>query len=788
MSGFALTERVQRGVPCLAAGLAAAVLLAAVPTLATDTTCTGNETDGGGYSCTQPGTADVIPDISGDASATQIGTAGNAWRPKGCSGDDCWFLADITGGLDFAWYGTTYQSVYVGSNGYVSFGTGYTNEVSALSIPTSSSPNNAIYAYGDDLDPSAGGAVYYEQTTCGSPSFNCLVVQWDQVPDYSGSVTVTVQLALDLDNDNVWIEIEQETGAGGSSKPQLVGTENSNGSAGLWYKASGDPDSRGATAGSQFEFSPSDQTAPGPVTKLTSASGDLQVTLEWVEPSDTDLAGVLVLRKANSAVDADPVDGTTYNVGDVIGVGNEVVCKTTAGDGGCTDVTVVNDITYYYEAFAFDGNANYSTGTTTRGIPRAGTVVKWAYTTRSTTLAPVGAIPEVALVSTGNDRLLHKMAEADGTRGSWTPPTLSGTVQARPSVGDLNYGTGNPADYRAYLSAQDGALYRYDLSDSSASPDTRDVVGDAGCSSGILQAGPVVMLNAVDSNSNEQDDVVIVATRCASTNNKVMMYSTDLSTLYDSYDGGAGGLGIANAPARILYDPPISSGNNLVYVPVRADGGESLVVLEVDTDGTMAQFTSSPYSTVTGIGDIDAQPELVQRGPVWLLLVGNTSGTIYSFSATQRTGSNPGDPLQQLDSYSTSDGPVKGIEAATSRAIGGGQYENWVVWTTDGTVHGIKLGGLGTFDTSSYWSVSIPGPSAPIVLRYVGGTNNTLAYVGSSNGKLYEIDATTGTIERQWLIESGKTVGDPTFDYNDGTNQGIVVGTTSGTIHWVRLN
>ncbi len=766
-----------------------AVLLGTAPLAwATNTSCGGAETDGGGYSCTQPGAADVIPDISTDGSATQI----TSWKPKGCNGDDCWFLADITGGLDFAWYGTTYQSVYIGSNGYVSFGSGYTTEVSAESIPNSASPNNAIYAYGDDLNPAAGGTVYYEQTTCGSPAFNCLVVQWNQVPDYGGTVTVTVQLALDLDSDEVWVEVEQETGSGASSLPQLVGTENASGSAGLWYRSGSDPDSRAATAGTQIRFAPSDQTPPSAVSKLTSASGDLQVTLEWVDPGDSDLAGVLVLRKASAAVDSDPVDGTSYNVGDVIGVGNEVVCKASAGAGSCQDVTVVNDIVYHYKAYAFDTNDNYSSGKETTGRPRAGTVVKWSYTTQSTTLAPVGIMANSSastyVVSTGNDRLLHRMAEGAGTRGAWSPPTLSGTVQARPQVGDLNTGTGNPVDYRAYLSGQDGTLYRYDMSSSTATPDTRDVIADAGCTSGLLQASPVVMLDALDSNSNAHDDAVIVATRCGSTNNKILMYSTDLATLYDTYDGGANGLGISNGEPRILYDPPISSGNNLVYVPVRSAGGESLVVLEVDTDGTNAQFTATPYSSTTGLGDIDAAPELISRGTTPLVLVGNTSGTVYALSAVTRTSSTPGAPLQELDNYSTSDGPVKGIDASSSIGVGNGLYENWVVWTTDTKIHGIKLDRLSSFDASTYWSTSISGPSAPIVLRYVGGTKNTLAYVGSSDGYLYEIDATTGTVQRQWLIESGKTVGDPTFDYNDGTNQGIVVGTSGGTIYWVRLD
>ncbi|MDQ7006627.1 MAG: hypothetical protein Q9Q40_05305 [Acidobacteriota bacterium] len=521
-----------------------------------------------------------------------------------------------------------------------------------------------------------------------------------------------------------------------------------------------------------------DTTPPDAVTKLTTASGDMQVALEWATPGDSDYAGTLVLRHEGSPVPDSPVDGTTYGVGDAVGA-SVVACVTTSSALECTDNTVTNDLAYYFSAFAFDTARNYASGTETVGHPRSAAEVKWAFTTSASSLAPVGVVPLQHVVGIGNDQLLHRFRASDGIRGSWSSPLVGGAVQDRPMVGDLDAG---PAmDLTAFLTAQDGRVYRYALDDGTATFEgSADAVTDAGCTSGILQAGPVIMVDAFDSNANNDDDAVIVVTRCGATDNKVLLYSHDLATLHDSYDGGVDGLGIANASPLVIYR---DTANNIVFVPVRSDGGESVVALEVKSGPA---FDSPPYGTITGIGDIDARPAMVRRNTDRFIIFGNTLGELYLYSATVRDGSS----LRQLDTLTTTtgDGPVKGIAVSTGARQPNGFYENWVLWTTDTTVHGIQIGGDGRFKDSSYWSISLGGPSRPLVLRWVGGTSNTLAYVGSTDGYLYELDASNGNTVRTFLVETGKTVGDPSFDYNDGTQQGLVVGTSSGAFYRVNLD
>ena len=769
------------------------LLLSAGLALATDTDCTDSAEDGGGYQCAVLA-ADTIPDIS--ATGTRI-----TWTSLECEGnpvgDECKLSVSLGG--SFLFYESSQTSVWISSNGFVSFAEpGAEGSVDIKTIPADGAPDFAVYAYGDDFDNSTSGDIYYQSgVTCtGDRSGDtCFVVQWDSVPIVGvASSSVTAQLALDLTTHEAIVEIESETESSGE-RPQLIGTENPDGTAGLWYKSGVDDDSRAGSAGTRFVLT-ANLGSPDDVEKLTAASVSLQVTPEWANPVTPDFDGVLVLRQLGTPVTATPVDGTSYTVGQTID-GDDVVCVTTSSASSCTDATVANGSIYHFEVFSFDVDRNYAAGVTTRGFPRSATDFKWTFTTAASSLNASGVVDAPSssqnVIGIGNDRLLHRMAEADGT--SWEPPLTGGAVQSRPMVGDLDPDSDGSTDFTAFVTSQDGFVYRFDLGSAEASIDaSADAITDAACASGFLQAGPVVMLDFYDGATGDtEEDTVIVATRCGASDNKILAYDHSL-VLLDSYDGDESGpasatLGISNGTPAILYR---SSGKNLIYVPVREDGddNESLVVMTKKSNGTF----DPPYSELTGLGDVDASPVVFRNGSGDLLAFGNDTSTVYLYDAVTLTGGSPA-PLVQNDSYTPTpaDGPVKGVAVSTPINVSGGQ-ENWVVWTTDTKVHGIKVDTAGTFDSGTYWSIDsgsptpIPGPSAPVVLRFVGGVSNTLAYVGASNGCMFEVDLTDGSISRSWEVESGTIIGDPTFDYHDGTSQGIVVGSTSGMIHWVELN
>ncbi len=767
------------------AAAAVATLTLSGTALAVDTDCDGGEVDSGGFSCLLNGGTGFVPNVATVPGAQQV--SDKKWSPKRGTtpqGDDSYFRVVLAGSQTFTWFGTTYNEVYIGSNGYVSLGTANTAPVNGASIPSAAAPNATIYAYGDDLDLSSAGTVWYAQSTCtvdrdgvgGNDA--CFLVRWESVPHKlgAGHVTVTVELALDLDTGEAFAEIVSETGSGAATSPRLVGTENAAGTDGLWFKSGADPDSRAASdsGASQFIFGFGDFIAPDPVALPTAASGDAVVTSEWNPSPSGDVAGVLVLRKQGAPVDAAPANGVSYAPGMVLGVGNVVACTTAVPATACTDGPLVNGLTYHYAAFAYDNSFNYSSGVVTKGLPRSGLLFKWAYTTAAATLAPPGVVAETYVVSSGNDGVVHRMAEADGTRGSWSPAPIGAPVQARPTVGDLAYpGTGDPT---AYLAAQDGTLARVDLV-TGAVDAARNALADAGCT-GTLQSSPVVSLDAIDDNANPNDDRVVVTTRCPSSDNATLLYDHALAGVQDSFDNNKD-LGMAAGSPRLHYVP---GANTRVILPYRTvPNGPSLAVLELDGSG----FGKPAWSLVPGLGDIDTTPALVRRdAATFYSIVGNTTGTVYVHDAMNRTGAAPA-PLVELDSIATADGAVKGVVASSVFDAGAGAFSNWVSWSTDGMIHGARLGPGGTFVPGTEWSTAIPGPSSPVMLRFIGPLFRV--YAGASDGLLYELDASTGTVLRSWLVEAGTTVGEPTFDFNDGVNQGLVVGTTGGLIVWVGL-
>ncbi len=739
---------------------------------ATNTACNPTTLDADGEFCARLATADLIPDIaaSGSAISTWTGDADDGYASIGLP-------------QSFLWYGVSYGSAFVSTNGYVSFGAGYTLPGNSItSVPNTAAPNNAIFAYGDDLDPSVGGAVYYHSSSCtldrdlNGTNDPCFIVQWNAIRLYSSNVLVTVQLALDFASNEAIVEIETESGGGRNSRPRVVGTENAAGSAGLWFRPGSASTSGSVTAGYQFIFSRVDTTPPRDVSKLTGTSGSAAVNLQWQAPSDLDLAGTLVLAQSGSNVASTPVRGTRYSVGDSVGSA-VAVCVTGSTTSRCDDAFMGRSAARSYRVFTFDTSLNYASGIDLNVTPLSSAL--WGFHTRASSLAPAAAVPGQYLTVTGNDGLLHRIDESSGSRGAWAPITLAAPVQSRMMVGDLR--PGGPSDITAFLAAQDGYLYRFSLENGTNSPEaSRNVVSDAGCTGGALQAGPVVMLDAFDSNPNNNDDVIVIATRCGSTDNRILLYSHDLTTLRDQYGGGPGGLGISNATPRILYR---NDDDNLVYVPVRSTGGESLVVLRVNP---VPSFGSSPYAVLTGLGDIDASPvTFAQNGSQWLI-VGNGAGELHLFNALDRVAGD-GSALIERNSIASNDGAVRGVAVSGAVSDGTGQQESWVAWSTDTQVHGVRVGVNGMLDLASAWSTSVPSPSPPLALTEVYAPADIKAYVGTASGSVFELDARTGTVSNSWPVGIGTSVGEPTFDWGDGIAQGLVFGTTGGAVYWLPL-
>jgi len=130
--------------------------------------------------------------------------------------------------FSFSFYGEEKPSVYVGSNGYLSFDpapTAYYN----LPTPLSGSPDDFVAPFWDDLNPSAGGQVYYLAEA------NRFVVSWVNVPRYlypgGGEGSNTFQVIL-YPGGRILFQY-QSMGNGATMMSATTGIENGDGTDGL---------------------------------------------------------------------------------------------------------------------------------------------------------------------------------------------------------------------------------------------------------------------------------------------------------------------------------------------------------------------------------------------------------------------------------------------------------------------------------------------------------------------------------------------------------------------------
>jgi hypothetical protein len=111
-----------------------------------------------------------------------------------------------------------------------------------------------------------------------------------------------------------------------------------------------------------------DNLSPGNVTASTATAGVSQVALAWTNPADADLASIIVLRRAGSAVGDTPTEGATYSAGNTIG-SSTVACVVSAPTASCTDAGLTGGTAYHYKIFTQDANGNYATGVVPTGSP-----------------------------------------------------------------------------------------------------------------------------------------------------------------------------------------------------------------------------------------------------------------------------------------------------------------------------------------------------------------------------------------------------------------------------------
>lgn len=145
-------------------------------------------------------------------------------------------------GFSFTFYGSTYTEVIVGSNGYLSFQhNSYSGVPGQCPLPEPDLPNNAIYAFYQDLNPEepSSGTITYQTT--GEEGARLFVVTYDEIDLYQGSPPfgtdpVTFQVVLYEGTNEIRVNVKHSGDLAGGprwSDNTTIGVENDEGTSGV---------------------------------------------------------------------------------------------------------------------------------------------------------------------------------------------------------------------------------------------------------------------------------------------------------------------------------------------------------------------------------------------------------------------------------------------------------------------------------------------------------------------------------------------------------------------------
>ncbi len=182
----------------------------------------GTNCGDGGYNefmaCSMP-----LEDISGSGSLATFASGG----------DDN--AEEISMPFSFTFFGVSYSSIWVGSNGMLQFPPSTETEADDFSndpIPSTITPNNIVAPLWDDLTTTAATASVFFETRGTAPNRR-FIVQWENVPQLAGGGGMTFQSIMYEGSNN--IEFRYETVVPQSSPPNdySIGIENADGTVGF---------------------------------------------------------------------------------------------------------------------------------------------------------------------------------------------------------------------------------------------------------------------------------------------------------------------------------------------------------------------------------------------------------------------------------------------------------------------------------------------------------------------------------------------------------------------------
>jgi outer membrane protein assembly factor BamB len=518
------------------------------------------------------------------------------------------------------------------------------------------------------------------------------------------------------------------------------------------------------------------------VTGLTAVAGSDAITLTWSYPTTvgtvlSPTTGVLILRQLGSPIGqaAVPTDGVVPAPCDVIGGATVVLVDNTNATSFVDDTSdpcgdPLNGSTYYYQVFTRDLADNWSAGGTLAGanenVPEimatpgatASTqqAAAWMAPTGATTLAAPGIDPSNVVVIGSDSDLLQGVNPSNGVN-VYAPASTGGVISGRPpALEAVDDSLSRPA---TYVANQDNFVYAIDAS-------TGEIVwlsNPTGLTTNTFVGGAAVLLKSVtDPGYTLAQDLVIVGTHNtgSTTTNEIVGVNADTGAAVWTVIGGTSSAvscgGVCNLDI-ISSTPAVDYVNNAIWVTSRNANSVAATVNRPDL-WKIDPSTGAILSTVNLGGDIDSAPSVPILGD--FVFVGANSGTLYAIDPAT---------LATVASFTPApaDGAIKGFPVVLGAAL---PYT--IIFSTNGNVNAVSFDGA-TF--TPLWKTPISAPSTPI-----SAPGLTTVYVGSSDGKIHELDLTTGADNKQRIVDTSATVGDPSLDV--ALNR-IIVGSTDGRVY-----
>lgn len=275
------------------------------------------------------------------------------------SGDDGYFtVPDI--GFNFNYFGNTYRlnNVFIGTNGFISFGTG-SNLYSYVQLPNTSAPNNIIAGAWRDLDcrnsTYSDAHVYY-----GGDASKFVVTYWHVHKYNDANNYITFQIIL-FSNGNIKIQYnDSETYSPLTNLITFqcsVGIENSGGTQGVNYRyATSTSTDTTVIGGPMFgsplalEFGQNESALPVELSSFVSSVTGRNVLLVWTTERENNNFGFEIERKKVGDIDS------WLRIASVEGGGNVLGTR----EYSYKDINLQSGKYYYrLKQIDFNGNSKY---------------------------------------------------------------------------------------------------------------------------------------------------------------------------------------------------------------------------------------------------------------------------------------------------------------------------------------------------------------------------------------------------------------------------------------------